>query len=313
MSDEADADDKIAAVDAVEQPAPAQKGGRTSLWPWPRRKLQSARTLSIDAGSDVASLSPAGPDRIHTRWLPIVSGAGAASSSSSRPRRPDQPIRDPARDLRPGDRLVRGHALIAISDPLRYIKTEGSDASGDIVETQPNPPLLEAGIAISLALGVIANAALILRFLERRCYESTIVACIALTLHDCLNTAMLVAFGVIHAVDDGFTYGQPYWMTVASTACSLSCNVTLIVDFVRTRDFRRHGSGLTEKQRQLVIAVMVLLIYIALGSLVQRYLIDISFEDALYFVCVRIDQSAPLSLAVSSASPPVCSGDVGLS
>lgn len=69
-------------------------------------------------------------------------------------------------------------------------------------------PLLPHGSplqAISLALGIIANAALILRFLERRVYESTIVACLCLTFHDCLNIAMLVAFGVIHAVDDGFT------------------------------------------------------------------------------------------------------------
>ena len=102
-------------------------------------------------------------------------------------------------------------------------------------------------------------------------------------------------------------------MTAASTASSIICNVTLMVDFFRTKDFRRHGSGpsapiplpltpagLTEKQRQLVIAVMALLIYIALGSLVQRYLTGISFEvrrmglanadrqDALYFVIVSV-------------------------
>lgn len=32
-------------------------------------------------------------------------------------------------------------------------------------------------------------------------------------------------------------------MTAASTAASLICNVTLLIDFFRTKNFSRHGSG----------------------------------------------------------------------
>lgn len=63
-------------------------------------------------------------------------------------------------------------------------------------------------------------------------------------------------------------------MTVAATAASLLCNVTLVVDYVRVKDFRHSGSGLTEKQRSLVIAVMILLCYIGLGSLCFSFLIS---------------------------------------
>lgn len=72
----------------------------------------------------------------------------------------------------------------------------------------------------------------------------------------------VVVFGVIHRFNDGFvrrklpkvilllgtdpsspqTYGTAYWMCVASTVASLVCNVTLIVDYVQTKDFARHGS-----------------------------------------------------------------------
>jgi hypothetical protein len=48
-------------------------------------------------------------------------------------------------------------------------------------------------------------------------------------------------FGVIHAVSDGFTYGQSFWMTVCSTIVSFITNVTLIVDLIRTPDFSKSG------------------------------------------------------------------------
>lgn len=87
-------------------------------------------------------------------------------------------------------------------------------------------------------------------------------------------------------------------MTVASTAASVVCNITLIIDLVRTKDFKKYGepsaarpllllhlsnhadfearlagSGLTEKQRSLVIAVMLFLCYVGLGSLCFSFLI----------------------------------------
>jgi len=110
---------------------------------------------------------------------------------------------------------------------------------------------------------------LIVRFLEKKVVWSTWIAMLTLTIHDGINIATLVTFGVVHAVDDGFTYGISYWMSVAATVASLTCNVTLCLDFFKTRNFGRNGSGLTEKQRSLVISVMGFLMYLGLGSLMQ--------------------------------------------
>ncbi|KAI5476225.1 hypothetical protein MNV49_007987 [Pseudohyphozyma bogoriensis] len=166
-----------------------------------------------------------------------------------------------------------------------YIQTDGYT----VVNTQPNPIILDVGLAVSIAFGALANIALISRFLERRPRASTLVAIVALTIHDIINVVTVITFGVIHRFNDGFTYGDAYWMSVASTVASLICNVTLVVDLVRTKDFDKNGSGLTEKQRSLVIAVMALLCYIGLGSLCFSFLIpELSYISSLYFTICTI-------------------------
>lgn len=60
-----------------------------------------------------------------------------------------------------------------------YVRTDGNM----VVESRPNPVILDVGQAVSMALGVAANIGLILRFLERHPYVSTWVAMVSLTLH----------------------------------------------------------------------------------------------------------------------------------
>jgi len=60
-----------------------------------------------------------------------------------------------------------------------YVKTDGNQ----IVESRPNPPLVIVAMSFSMALALLANAALVYRFLERRVKASTIVCIISLTLH----------------------------------------------------------------------------------------------------------------------------------
>lgn len=60
-----------------------------------------------------------------------------------------------------------------------YIKTEGTQ----IVAVQSNPMILEVGLAISMASAVIANVALIFRFLEKRVKTVTLLCIAFLTLH----------------------------------------------------------------------------------------------------------------------------------
>ena len=59
---------------------------------------------------------------------------------------------------------------------------------------------------------------------------------------DLINIAAVTIFGVQHRFDDGFTYGQSFWMTVCSTVASSFTNFTLIMDLVRTPDFANSGA-----------------------------------------------------------------------
>jgi potassium channel subfamily K, other eukaryote len=60
-----------------------------------------------------------------------------------------------------------------------YIRTEGND----IVETHPNTVILNVGLAISMVCALLANVALIARFLEKRVKTMTFICVIALTIH----------------------------------------------------------------------------------------------------------------------------------
>ena len=51
------------------------------------------------------------------------------------------------------------------------------------IETRKNPPLVVVSISISMALAVVANIALIFRFLDRHVKRSTIICIAALTVH----------------------------------------------------------------------------------------------------------------------------------
>ncbi|KAJ7596570.1 hypothetical protein C8J56DRAFT_290790 [Mycena floridula] len=184
-----------------------------------------------------------------------------------------------------------------------YVRTLGHET----VETRPNPRILDIGLACSMACGVAANAALIVRFLEKRVKLMTILCISFLTLHDVINIVAITVFGVEHRFDDGFTYGQSFWLTVCSTVASTFTNLTLISDLHWTSSFDNSGkivfhsklliqlmssiagSGLTRKQRSLIVVVMGLLCYISLGSLIHGFLMHLTFIDSLYFTICTIE------------------------
>ncbi|KAH9059577.1 hypothetical protein EDB87DRAFT_1684649 [Lactarius vividus] len=163
-----------------------------------------------------------------------------------------------------------------------YVRTDGTK----VVESRKNSALLELSLILSMALAVFANLALICRFLERRVKLCTILSIVALTIHDLLNVVTVVIFGVQHRFDDGFTYGEAYWMTICSTVVSMITNVTLIWDLVKTPNFSKSGSGITRRQRSLVIITMIFLSYVAFGALMSSLMMTLTFLNGLFFTIV---------------------------
>lgn len=106
---------------------------------------------------------------------------------------------------------------------------------------------------------------------------------------DIINLVTVSLFGYKGRMDDGFTYAQAYWFTVASTIISSITNVTLLIDFIRTKDFAASGSGLSHKQRSLVIIVIILFSWVAIGAGCFTALLGIDFQDSLYFTIVSME------------------------
>lgn len=135
-----------------------------------------------------------------------------------------------------------------------YIRTEDNKT----VESRPNPVILDVGLGFSIACALVANTCLILRFLEKRVQTVTLLCIVSLTVHgesessmlfcrladphaDVINIIAVTVFGVEHRFDDGFTYGDAFWMTLCSTIASTVTNISLIVDLIRTPDFAKRG------------------------------------------------------------------------
>ncbi|KAJ7676477.1 hypothetical protein B0H17DRAFT_1080152 [Mycena rosella] len=166
-----------------------------------------------------------------------------------------------------------------------YIRT----VDNKIVENRPNPMILNIGLGFSMACALVANICLVVRFLETKVKLMTLGCIIFLSIHDVINITAVTIFGVEHRFNDGFTYGQSFWITVCSTVVSSFTNLTLITDLVRTPDFENSGSGLTRRQRSLAILVILLLCYIAFGALIHSILLSLNFIDAMYFTLVTIE------------------------
>lgn len=60
-----------------------------------------------------------------------------------------------------------------------YIVTENNQT----IETRKNSALLDAGMSVSMACAIIANIAIVFRFLERKVRTSTLIAIATLTIH----------------------------------------------------------------------------------------------------------------------------------
>lgn len=159
------------------------------------------------------------------------------------------------------------------------------DADGIVERFIDNPPILTAGLAISLACAVVANAAIILRFLEvLRPRASIALAIGGFVLHDIINLVALGTFGGIYGPkNDGLSLSASYWLVCASTITSTLVTISLVADYARTNNFRYAGSGLTQLQKGLVLSSMGLMLYLSLGSLIFVFVIGIDFITALYF------------------------------
>jgi potassium channel subfamily K len=76
-------------------------------------------------------------------------------------------------------RHPRYYMKLSTEFPARYVKTYGDNVIG----TRPNPLILDIGLGFSMASAILANVALIARFLNWRIRLTTLVCIVLLSFH----------------------------------------------------------------------------------------------------------------------------------
>ena len=208
--------------------------------------------------------------------------------------------------MRPPSLLVRArgrHAYLLLLALRRYV-VHGAD--GQIVRSRPDPPLIIAAGSVTFALAVLANLAILLRLVETHpvrpppspsrprsdrslCLQRffSVTTCVFLSVHIAVNAVALTIFGIEHAQPDGFVLSTAFWLTAASGCVALAAVVCLLVDGLATQWYVRGGTGISGKQRSLVVAFDFFIALILVGSVAYRYLIpDVTFLDTVY-LCVQ--------------------------
>ena len=209
----------------VEKGSPSSPSGPdTLLSSYPRRDPQSRRTISMFRTNTMNSLSSFSTflsdswEKRHdssnkgfwaTSWQWLV---GGKSDEETGPREGDPDYIPPKYRWTPIlSGLLQPFSILLEIPGLTehwYVRTENNHP----VAYKANPAILDVGLAISMACAVVANIALISRFLERRVLPSTIVTIIGLSIHDLINITAVTIFGIIHRFDDGFSYSEAFWL-----------------------------------------------------------------------------------------------------
>jgi hypothetical protein len=161
------------------------------------------------------------------------------------------------------------------------------DASGFVVETKPDPPLIIAAGAVTLAVAILANLSIMSRLVDTQPRFFTFSTLFLLSVHCLINLIALCIFGVEHAVPDGYYLSTAFWLSAASGIVALVSIVALVVDGMLTRWYREGGIGVTNKQRSLIVCFDSFVALLLIGSVCYRYLIDgANYLDTVY-LCIQ--------------------------
>ncbi|KAG0329926.1 hypothetical protein BGZ99_010037 [Dissophora globulifera] len=137
-------------------------------------------------------------------------------------------------------------------------------------------------------MAITCNICILFRFLERYVWHSIILALIIATLHDVLCIGAIVPFCILYPQSHGYIYLHGFWAMVGSMILSFTATALMLIDLLCTPKVQLQVSGVTRKQRILIIEAMGMCFYLALGALVFLHLEQWTYLDALFFVFVTV-------------------------
>ncbi|ORY84113.1 hypothetical protein BCR35DRAFT_340121 [Leucosporidium creatinivorum] len=146
------------------------------------------------------------------------------------------------------------------------------------------PPIIVLLSLPGLTEHFLGTFFLILRLVETHPRFCTFTGAFCLLLHLILNITSLSIFAIQHGEPDGYVLSTAFWLTASSACVAFVVLCCLGIDFFLTDRFRTRGTGLSGKQRSLVVSFTLFLAVCCVSSVVAKYMNDVSFLNALYFV-----------------------------
>ncbi|KAF9166921.1 hypothetical protein DFQ26_006448 [Actinomortierella ambigua] len=153
----------------------------------------------------------------------------------------------------------------------------------------PIPHYINALVITALISAVVCNIFIFIRFLERHVYLATVLSLVAATIQDILSLAAVIPFCRKFRPSDGYVYDEGFWSMVASMIFSFAATILMSIDLHMTPNFRAKGSGVTHKQRILIVEAMGFCFYLAMGALCIFFIEPgWTFLESLFFAEVTI-------------------------
>ena len=150
----------------------------------------------------------------------------------------------------------------------------------------PDPAACLALSAVSLALNVVANVFLVIRFSSRseRWWRIAIPLSTAAWLGKTLVAlANLITFGVIFRNAPGYRYEEGFWCAVVSVIGAGTISVMLVLHYVFVYQHRDDVAEIRLEGKRFMLSVTLFVVILALQALVFSRIEGWTYLDGIYF------------------------------
>lgn len=150
---------------------------------------------------------------------------------------------------------------------------------GEANNTKSDPPLLIAGQSVGLAFNLASAILLLFRVGGHESLHFSIWCIVTLSVAIILDLLCLAIFGASHpnSLNDGYTLSTAYYLTLASAIMSLLSVIAMAVDLIKTKRHPDMVHLLTPKQRSLAMMSFHFMAYLAIGGIMYKYLLKITY------------------------------------
>ncbi|KAI0221122.1 Potassium channel [Massospora cicadina] len=142
-------------------------------------------------------------------------------------------------------------------------------------------------LSFAVAFLLIANLCLLFRFMERRIVLNTFLSIYGYLLHACLMFFPLIHF-YIKKLGSNEKLSGDFYVGVCVSVISLVSALFLVIDYFRHNRLRLKGSGISNKQRNLVFFCILVTLWSSFGALIFSFIEGWSFTRGVYFTLVTM-------------------------